>query len=497
MKNKNKIISMIIIFTLLALQLTLTSCQQETEQQIETFTVTKGDIVQRVTSTGHVNSSKQKNYSIQSSGEVLLSLEKGDSFSKGDIIFKIDNQRTELNIKNAEENLKLAQSSLGQAKINYQQALDTNHIAVQLAEANKELAAQNTKTASIALDDAYKTANESNDYARAALKSARTSLNTAQITVEGAEQALADSKNILEEAEDDSIYNDTQIAQYESNVNSAENNVENSQANLESVQAQIDSAEATYEQTEAQSSAQVHSAEGAYEQALINQNITNWSTLGETQNAEKQILLAQQGIKQAEFQINIAKINIDLAKLDLDKNKVIAPFNGFVLDANFSEGELASPGVSVVSIIREDFIITSQIDETDIDKIEIGQQVDFTLDAFYGNDYKGKIIDISPISENIGGIVSYEIEVEPENKENLIHGLTANLEIISTKASDVLIVPTNSVYEENGKFFIDLQIDEEIRKKEVKVGESSYDYIEIHSGLKEGDIIITSRLENE
>ncbi len=496
MKSKIKILSLMFTVSILIFQLALTSCQRDTEPEIKTFVVKRGNVVQTVTSTGHVVSNQQKNYSLQSSGEVLLALEKGDKFHKGDAIFKIENQRTKLNIENAEENLKIAQSSLGQAKINYQQALDANHIAVQLAESNKDLAEQNTQNALIALNDSYRLANESNDYAEAALDSARTSLVTSQIAIEGAEQAVTDTRKILEEAED-SGYNDTQIAQYESNVNTAENNLESAQASLESTQAQVEVSEASLEQTEAQSKSQVHSAEGAYQQALINQSITYWSTLGETQNAEKQILLAREGINQAEYQINLAKISLELARLDLDKNKVIAPFDGFVLATNFSQGEFASPGVTVISIINNKFTISSQIDETDIGKIEVGQEASFTLDAYYGKNFKGRLTYISPISENIGGIVSYEIEVLPENNQNLIHGLTANLEIESIKAEDVLVVPTNSVYEQEEKNFVDVLIDEKIEKREIEVGESSYEYAEVRSGLKEGDVIVTSRLENE
>ncbi|MFO7928533.1 MAG: efflux RND transporter periplasmic adaptor subunit [Candidatus Humimicrobiaceae bacterium] len=496
MKNKIKILSILLTVSILIFQLALTSCQRDTEPEIKTFTVKRDDVVQTVTSTGHVVADQQKNYALQSSGEVLITLEKGEKFQKGDTIFKIDNQRTKLNIENAEENLKIAQSSLDQAKINYQQALDANHIAVQLAESNKDLAEQNTQNALIALNDAYRLANESNDYAEAALESARTSLVTSQIAIEGAEQAVTDANKILEEAED-GRYNDTQIAQYESNINTAENNLESAQASMESTQAQVEVSEASSEQTKAQSKSQAHSAEGAYQQALINQSTTYWSTLGETQNAEKQILLAREGMSQAEYQINLTEISLELAELDLDKNKVIAPFDGLVLATNFSQGELASPGVTVISIIENKFIISSQIDETDIGKIEMGQEASFTLDAYYGKNFKGKLTYISPISENIGGIVSYEIEVLPESNQNLIHGLTANLEIESLKAEDILVVPANSVYEQEGNNFVDVLIDEKIEKREIEIGELSYEYAEVRSGLKEGEVIVTSRLENE
>ncbi|MGM0366311.1 MAG: efflux RND transporter periplasmic adaptor subunit [Actinomycetota bacterium] len=489
----------ILLFLAAAIMLTLalSSCQSEPSEDLETFTAARGDIVHTVTSTGHVEALDIRNYSLQASGEVLLALEKGQAFSAGDLLFKMDNQMTQLSIEQAEENLAISESSLSQAKVSYQQALDNNHIAVQLAKGNKTLAGQNTENALISLQDAQKLVNKSNAYSRAALESAEHAVAAAQINVEAAQQAVADTRNILEEAEDDPFYNDTQIAQYESSLNNAQSNLESTQVQEESARIQAEMAQLSHEQSKAQSSSQVHSAEGAFEQVQINQSMTYWSTLGETQNAEKQIGLAREAINQAESQLNLARINVEMASLDLDKNKVVAPFDGMVLASPFSEGELASPGINVLSVISDDFIIASNIDETDIDKLEIGQEVSFTLDAYHDRQYSGKVIEISPIPENIGGIVTFQIRVKPDDYDGFLYGLTANLTVSSIQAEDVLLAPIEAVYEEERKQYVDILKEGDIVTTEVITGAFSYDYIEIVSGLQKGDEIIISRIENE
>ncbi|GAI99943.1 unnamed protein product, partial [marine sediment metagenome] len=121
--------------------------------------------------------------------------------------------------------------------------------------------------------------------------------------------------------------------------------------------------------------------------------------------------------------------------------------------------------------------------------------VDIRLDAYYENELSGKIINISPISSNIGGVVSYELTVKPEtgNGPELLYGLSASLTITTSGVENVLFVPIQSVYEEDGKSYVDFVAEDGgIEKTEVTTGIFNYDFIEIKSGLNEGDTILIS-----
>jgi len=123
--------------------------------------------------------------------------------------------------------------------------------------------------------------------------------------------------------------------------------------------------------------------------------------------------------------------------------------------------------------------------------------VDIRLDAYYDSQFYGKITEISPISTNIGGVVSFEIVVEPEeeNSPELLYGLSASLDITTSGAENVLYVPIQYIYEEDGKSYVDiLNEDGTTERKEVTTGVFNYDYIEIKSGLGEGDIISVSSI---
>src|SRR4030066_908163 len=146
----------IAIITIIMVSSGLSSCKGlgDASTLLDTFEVTRGDIIQTITTSGYVESIEKNDYSITVSGEVLHALSKDDVFSKGDVLIEVDNSRQELLIAQSEENLNLAKDSLALAKISYQQALDYNHVAIQLAGENTKLAEQSVQNALIALEGA-------------------------------------------------------------------------------------------------------------------------------------------------------------------------------------------------------------------------------------------------------------------------------------------------------------------------------------------------------
>lgn len=434
----------------------LVSCAPKAQVLPDTYTVQKGSIIQTVTSSGSVDSSDKKNYSLSVAGEVAKTLKKGEYFKKGDILIEVSNDRTQILARQAEESLKTAETSIKIAKINYQQARNANHVAIQLSQSNTETAAQATL-------NAFKSMEDANILTDASIRSAA---------------AAVDSAN--------SYLNDLKSAPLvpDYQVTAAENNVSGAQSQ--------------YDQARESARSQTDAASGAYEQALNNQSTSYWSNLNSTQAAQAQMNLTLKNIEQAENQLALSRINLELAMLDIDKNKLTAPYDGIVLESNFSNGVYAGPGPAI-SIISSVFEVKSDINETDISKIKTGQEVNITLDAFPDQNFPGKVSSISPISKNIAGIITFEVKVTPDEGKNpsFMYGISANLEIATLKIENVLLVPAESVYEENGKKYVDVMdtaADNAIKKIEVTTGASDYNNTEILTGLKEGDVIFSSQV---
>ncbi len=412
--KKIAIFSLIII--IIAGTLLLLSCRAGGEKdELETFEAIRGNIVQTVSTSGNVDSRYSNNYSLQTSGTVTRSLEKGDAFNKGDILIELNSDRTQLLITQAEENIKISQVSLDLAKMSYQQALDSNHIAVQLADTN-------TEQAELASENAFKALENANNMA---------------------------SKSIGDSAK-------------------------------------------------AQSRSSKDAAEGAYEQSVLSQSTTYWSNLSSMQSAEAQIAIVAKNIKQAELQLSLAEISYELMALDSDNHIIYAPYDGIVISSAYKTGEYAGPGIPAIEIASSEFIIISEVNETDIINMDTGQQVTIGLDAYYLDELNGEIIEISPVSTNIGGVVSYKITVKPDVQDGikLFHGLSASLDIITSNLESVVHIPIQSIREEDGRQYVDILLeDESIERTEIEAGIFNYDFIEIRSGLSEGDIVIVSGLE--
>jgi len=409
------VIIIIAMFNLLACR-----ASGDSQEDTETFAVARGDIIQTVNTSGYIKSEEENSYSLMASGKVIYCLRKGDTFKNGDVLIEIDTTRLELLVAQAEENMGAAENSLSLARLNYQQALDANHIALQLAEENKklsELSVQNTLT------------------------------------------ALEDANEYLSLVEDGILSTDALISQ---------------------------------------ASAQSHSAEGLYNQAIINQSTTYWQNLSSTQSAARQIEITAKNISQAESQLELLKINLDLVNLDVDNSIIYAPYDGVVLSSAYKDGEYAGPGVPAISVISSAFIIKAEVNETDIVNLEVGQDALVRLDAYYENVFGGKITEISPISTNIGGVVSFELTVKPDAADipTLLYGLSASLDIVTSSAEDVLYVPLQSVFEEDGKSYVNVSGENRsIKKVEVTTGIYNFDFIEIKSGLSEGDNILISPVQ--
>jgi HlyD family secretion protein len=130
--------------------------------------------------------------------------------------------------------------------------------------------------------------------------------------------------------------------------------------------------------------------------------------------------------------------------------------------------------------------------------MEAGQEADIILDAYYLEDLKGSILEVSPVPTNIGGVVSYKVTVEIQSQDNikLLPGLSASLTITTSEIEDILYIPIEAVCEEDGQQCVDILLEDgSSEKRQVETGIFNYDFIEIKSGLSEGDIIVISGLE--
>lgn len=215
---------------------------------------------------------------------------------------------------------------------------------------------------------------------------------------------------------------------------------------------------------------------------------------------------AQLDLKQAparDFDVQAARARVARAQATLNmylsefaKTIIKAPVDGTITKVNFEVGEQTSMSQPVISMIGvSNMEIKVDVPESDIVKLEVGDPVEITLDAFSSDEkFAGTVTFIDPASTLINGVVYYQVTVNFNNKDERIKsGMTANLTISTDSRAGVLIVPSRAVIYRDDKKYIQLLLEKNILSEvEVTTGlRGDGGMVEILSGIKEGDQVVT------
>ena len=197
-------------------------------------------------------------------------------------------------------------------------------------------------------------------------------------------------------------------------------------------------------------------------------------------------------------QINQAQEGVNAILDQLKDINIISPIDGIVIRRTADPGEtvvlnLNSPVLTIAQ--KEDLIIQSNVPESDIVKIQIGQKANVTFDAFSADEIFGATISqIDPASTVIQDVVYYRIKLKLDNLDpRLKAGMSANVDVRTAEKENVLMAPGRAIKTEGNKKFVDvLQIDNTTKKVFVETGlEGDEGMVEITSGLKGGEKVVT------
>ena len=226
--------------------------------------------------------------------------------------------------------------------------------------------------------------------------------------------------------------------------------------------------------------------------------------LEETKIEELSLELRRQDVKQAQTQVDSDVIDLALAKQRLADTTVAAPIQGVVTARNVQVGQIISSGISNVgggttvltlSDLSRIFVIAS-VDESDIGKVEVGQAVVITADAYPGRRFRGKVARITPRGVVVSNVVTFEVKIEVlDPKKNLLKPeMTANVEILIAQKDDALTVPAEAVTRRKAQHVATVvKEDGTTEERTVEVGIQDGYQAEVTSGLKEGDVVLVRK----
>jgi len=135
--------------------------------------------------------------------------------------------------------------------------------------------------------------------------------------------------------------------------------------------------------------------------------------------------------QEVEAKLQAAQASLDAAKSTLAQGTLTAPFDGAVVDVIIEAGEIAQPGkvVIVLGDVANMQIETTDLSERDVPNVKVGQTANIYIEALDKN-LTGKVINLSPISELVGGDVVYKTTISlDEQIDGLLWGMSAEAHI--------------------------------------------------------------------
>jgi RND family efflux transporter MFP subunit len=203
-----------------------------------------------------------------------------------------------------------------------------------------------------------------------------------------------------------------------------------------------------------------------------------------------------QDVAQAVASVEQARGQVALSKFNLDNAVLVAPFDGTVSQVGLNPGELASGAATVggglITVVNPARLrVEAQVDESDVTRVEVGQQALLTFDALPGRPVRGRVTAVAPQSTTQSGVTSYLVSLSVDGGQGVRPGMTATANIVYDRKNDVLTVPNRVLRRQGRDQVVDvLTAEGQLETRVVQRGLSNDQSSEITSGLSEGDEVV-------
>ena len=413
------------------------------------YTVKKGDLSLDITAVGNLSYSTSEELSFDTDGTIAaVKVEAGDSVTKGDVLATLNLTDYQQNITDLESTLNSKQLAVTQAEqdlTSAQRTVTTKQTAVTTAER--------------ALDDAeYQLTVKER-----AVTEAELAIKSAELTVEQDEYAFQSNTG--------GTWIDENLAIAKATLALKEAALADTQRDVESAKNDISDAELAVE------------------------------------NAKLDVVDAQTSVTVAEAKLASAQQAVVDAQSSLDEAKatspeITAPFDGLITEINEVAGTEIYKGGAVVTIVDpSQYEAVVSVGETDIANVAISGNATVELDAITGLVLPASVTYISPTATTSSGVVSYSVTITIDSEKaitegatteqinQLKEGLTATVSIITSSATDVLLVPTQAITSTTSGATVNVVKNGVTSSTPIQIGISGSKYTVVTSGLSEGDVV--------
>ena len=223
-------------------------------------------------------------------------------------------------------------------------------------------------------------------------------------------------------------------------------------------------------------------------QVELDYNVSILKLKEDEQKYKNEQALAEADLKVKELELNIFRKSLAETRRTLEDAQIRSPRKAILTYVNNEIGSQIGQGakVAIVSDLSH-FKIEGEIADTYGDRIAAGSKAVIKIGS---EKLDGTVSDVTPLSKN--GVISFTVQLEEDNHKRLRSGLKTDVYVMNAVKDDVLRIANSSYYVGKGEYELFVVTGNQLLKRKVQLGDSNFEYVEVVSGLQEGDQVIVS-----
>ncbi|MDR1115660.1 MAG: HlyD family efflux transporter periplasmic adaptor subunit [Tannerella sp.] len=202
--------------------------------------------------------------------------------------------------------------------------------------------------------------------------------------------------------------------------------------------------------------------------------------------------LAEAELKVKELELSIFRKSMNEMKRTLEDAQIRSPRKAILTYVNNEIGAQIQQGsrIAIVSDLTN-FKVEGEIADAYGDRIAAGSRAVIKT----GNDrLPGVVSEVTPLSKN--GVISFTVQLEESSHRRLRSGLKTDVYVMNAIKDDVIRIANASYYTGKGEYELFVVNGDRLLKRKVLLGDSNFEYVEVISGLKEGDEVVISDMSH-
>jgi len=251
-----------------------------------------------------------------------------------------------------------------------------------------------------------------------------------------------------------------ELANAAASLNSAKARTEKARVTLVNAKRNLERRRALF-QSGSVSESQIDDAQTAHDQTLAQMT----SDEADERASESMVATREAALKTARAQVDYAieqvrqkEAALYQAEVDLENTFIRSPVDGVVIERAVDIGQTVAatfqaPKLFVIAQDLRQMQVETDVDEADIGRVHVGQEAIFTVDAFAGREFHGRVLQVRKAPRVVQNVVTYTVLVSADNSElRLLPGMTANIQIIVDERPNALKVPNAALrFKPNGE----------------------------------------------